>query len=92
MVKNEYLDFNRLPRGMRKGMILVIQNAWPELSKYYRLASAIITNEGGITSHGVVVAREFNIPCIVGTKIATKVLKDGDRVEVDANKGVIRKL
>ncbi|MBI4050121.1 MAG: hypothetical protein HY398_01585, partial [Candidatus Doudnabacteria bacterium] len=92
VVSNENLDLNKLPRGMKKGMILIVQNAWPEFAKYYKLASAIITNEGGITSHGVVVSREFGIPCIVGTKIATKVFKDGDLVEVDANRGIVKKI
>lgn len=39
-----------------------------------------------------IASREFNIPCVIGTKIATRVLKDGDLAEVDANKGVVRKL
>lgn len=92
VVKNENLDLKNPPKGMEKGMILVVQNAWPEFDVYYRLAAAIVTNEGGITSHGVIVAREFGIPCIVGTRIATKVFKDGDYIEVDANKGTVRKL
>ena len=45
-----------------------------------------------MTCHAAIVSRELGIPCIVGTKIATKVLKDGDRVEVDATKGIVRKL
>ena len=53
-------------------------------------AGAIVTNQGGITSHAAIVSRELNIPCIIGTKIATKVLRDGDLVEVDANKGVVK--
>lgn len=53
-------------------------------------AAAFVTNEGGITSHASIVAREMNKPCIIGTKIATKVFKDGDLVEVDADKGVVR--
>lgn len=53
-------------------------------------AAAFVTNEGGIICHAAIVARELGKPCIVGTKIATKVLKDGDYVEVDANKGVVR--
>jgi pyruvate,water dikinase len=51
---------------------------------------AIVTDEGGITCHAAVISRELEIPCIVGTKIATQVLKDGDLVEVDANKGVVK--
>jgi len=53
-------------------------------------AGAIITDEGGITCHAAIVSRELGIPCIIGTKIATKVLKDGDIVEVDAGKGVVK--
>lgn len=55
-------------------------------------AGAFVTNEGGITSHASIVSRELNKPCIIGTKIATKVLRDGDLVEVDAEKGIIKVL
>lgn len=54
--------------------------------------SAIITDEGGMLSHSAIISREFDIPCITGTEIATKVLKDGDFIEVDASKGIIRKI
>jgi pyruvate,water dikinase len=53
-------------------------------------AIAFVTDEGGITSHAAMVSRELGIPCIVATKIATKVLHDGDLVEVDADRGVVR--
>jgi len=89
VLKNEHLDLRKLPAGMEKGMVLIVQNAWPELAAYYPLASAIVANEGGITSHGVVVAREFGIPCIVATRIGTKVFNTGDMVEVDAERGVV---
>lgn len=46
----------------------------------------------GITSHAAIVARELKKPCVIGTKIATKIFKDGDLVEVDANKGIVRKV
>ena len=55
-------------------------------------AGAIVTDEGGLTSHAAIVSRELKIPCIVGTKIATKILKDGDIVEVDAENGIVRKI
>lgn len=61
-------------------------NLLPALEK----ASAFITDEGGITSHAAIIAREMRKPCIVGTKIATRILKDGMLVEVDADKGVVR--
>lgn len=72
------------------GEIMVTSMTRPEFVPLMKKAAAIITNEGGITCHAAIVSRELGIPCIIGTKIATKVLKDGDLVEVDANKGVVR--
>lgn len=77
---------------MEKGDILISQATTPDLLSAMKKAAAIITNEGGITCHAAIVSRELGIPCIVGTKIATKALKDGDIVEVDADKGEIKKL
>jgi pyruvate,water dikinase len=57
-----------------------------------RKAAAIVTDEGGMTAHAAIVAREFKIPCIVGTKIATQAFKDGDRVEVDAYRGIMKRI
>lgn len=73
-----------------KGDILVTSMTTPDYVPIMKLAAAIITDEGGVTCHAAIVARELKIPCIIGTKIATKVLKDGDLVEVDANKGIVR--
>lgn len=64
----------------------------PNTVPYLSRVRAIVTDEGGITSHAAIVSRELRIPCIIGTKIATKVLKDGDVVEVDAKKGIVRKI
>ena len=55
-------------------------------------AAAIVADEGGITSHAAMIAREFGKPCIVGAHIATQVLKTGDLIEVDATKGLVRKI
>jgi len=77
-------------KGMKKGSILVVGQTRPHLMPAIRKSSAIITDEGGITSHAAVIGRELGIPFIMGTKIATKVLKDGDEVEVDANKGIVK--
>lgn len=55
-------------------------------------AAAFVTDEGGMTSHAAIIARELKKPCIVGTKVATKILKNDDFVEVDANSGMIRKI
>ena len=54
-------------------------------------ASAFVTNQGGITSHAALVAREMRKPCIINTKIATQVFKDGDILEVDAHNGTVKK-
>lgn len=72
--------------------ILVTSSTHPDDVPVINKCSAIVTDEGGILSHAAIIAREMKKPCIVGTKIATKVLKDGDYVEVDANKGIVRKL
>ncbi len=72
--------------------IMVTHMTSPEYIPAMKRAKAIITDEGGLTCHAAIVSRELDIPCIIGTKIATKVFKDGDLVEVDANKGIIKKL
>lgn len=84
-VINTSAELNR----MEKGDILVAPMTRPEYITAMRMARAIITDQGGITCHAAIVARELGIPCVIGTKIATKALKDGDRVEVDANEGTI---
>ncbi|MFA5954804.1 MAG: PEP-utilizing enzyme [Patescibacteria group bacterium] len=76
----------------RKGSILVTTMTRPEFMPLVRQARAIITDEGGITCHAAIIARELNIPCIIGTKVATKVLKNGDFVEIDSDQGLVRKL
>lgn len=75
---------------MNKGDILVSIATDPDIVPAMKKAAAIVTEQGGVTSHAAIVARELNIPCVIGTKIATRVLKDGDRVSVDANKGIVR--
>ncbi len=74
---------------MQQGDILVSVATTPSIVPAMKKAAAIITNEGGITCHAAIVSRELNIPCITGTKNATKLLKDNDRVEVDASAGII---
>jgi phosphohistidine swiveling domain-containing protein len=73
-----------------KGEVLVTGMTRPEFLPLMKKASAIVTDEGGITSHAAIVARELNIPCIIGTKIATKAIKTGDTIEVKANHGIVK--
>jgi phosphoenolpyruvate synthase/pyruvate phosphate dikinase len=75
-----------------QGEILVTRMTTPDLIPLIKKSKAIITDEGGITCHAAIVSREFNIPCIIGTKYATQVFKDGDLVEVDAERGIVRKI
>ena len=77
---------------MEKGDILVAIMTRPDYVIGMKKAAAIVTNEGGVTSHAAIVSRELGIPCVIGTKIATEVLKDGDIVEVDANNGIVKKV
>jgi phosphoenolpyruvate synthase/pyruvate phosphate dikinase len=83
---------NDLSTNFSVGDIIVAPSTNPTLLPFMTKAGAIVTDEGGIACHAAIIARELNIPCIVGTKIATKVFKDGDLVEVDAEKGMVRKL
>jgi len=75
---------------VQEGNILVTPLTTPDFIIGMKKSAAVITDLGGMTSHAAIVARELKKPCIVGTKIATKVLKDGDMVEVDADNGVVK--
>lgn len=77
---------------IKKGDILVTGMTTPEYVPAMKRASAIITNEGGVTCHAAIISRELGIPCVVGTKNATKVLKDDDLIELHAGNGIIKLL
>ena len=79
-------DFERF----KKGEILVTSMTTPDYVTLMKKAGAIVTDEGGLSCHAAIIARELNKPCIIGTRVATKVLHDGDLVEVDANKGLVK--
>lgn len=79
-------------KKVERNDILVCPMTVPHFISAMEKASAFITDEGGITCHAAIISREMKKPCITATKIATKVLKDGDFVEVDANKGIVRKV
>ena len=74
---------------MQKGDILVTVMTNPDWVPYMKLASAIVTDEGGMTCHAAIVSRELGIPCIVGTREATKAMKTGAEYTVDAKTGVV---
>jgi phosphohistidine swiveling domain-containing protein len=77
---------------LEEGDILVTSMTTPDFIVAMKRAGAIVTDEGGLSCHAAIVSREMKKPCIIGTKIATKVLKDGDLVEVDAERGVVKRL
>jgi phosphoenolpyruvate synthase/pyruvate phosphate dikinase len=72
-----------------QGDILVTGMTRPEFMSYIKKASAIITDVGGILCHAAITARELKIPCVVGTISATKLLKSGQKIKIDATKGII---
>jgi pyruvate,water dikinase len=89
---NDLLEVRKIIPKMNQGDILVAQTTSPEYMALCKLAGAIVTDQGGMLSHAAIVSRELGIPCIVGTKTATKIFKDGDMLEVDANFGVVKKI
>jgi len=70
--------------------ILVANMTRPDYLQLMKKAKAFITDAGGMLCHAAITARELKKPCIVGTEVATKILKDGDMVEVDANNGIVK--
>ncbi|KKS78517.1 MAG: phosphoenolpyruvate synthase, partial [Candidatus Azambacteria bacterium GW2011_GWE1_42_9] len=80
-------DFSKI----KKGDILITKETSSDFLPAIIKAKAIVTDLGGILCHAAIVARELKKPCIVGTKIATQVLKDGDSIEVDLKNGTVYK-
>lgn len=76
--------------NLQEGEVLVTGMTDPHFVPLMKKASSIITDGGGLLCHAAIVARELKKPCIIGTKIATQALKDGDLVEVDADRGIVR--
>ena len=88
IIINSFHDIKKVGEGQ----ILVANTTHPDYLPAMQRAAAFVTNEGGVISHAAIVAREMKKPCIVNTKFATKVFQNGDRVEVDAERGIVRKL
>ncbi|MCS7106739.1 MAG: pyruvate, water dikinase [Acidilobaceae archaeon] len=83
------LTVEEAARKMTKGDVLVTRMTDPDWVPYMKMASAIVTDEGGMTAHAAIVSRELGIPAVVGTGNATKTLADGMKVTVDGSKGVV---
>ena len=74
---------------LQDGEVLVTHMTAPDWVPLMRRAAAIVTDSGGMTCHAAIVSRELGIPCVVGTGEATKILRDGEVVTVDAGAGVV---
>ncbi|MFA5954805.1 MAG: PEP-utilizing enzyme [Patescibacteria group bacterium] len=85
-------DPRRAIKFLKKGDILVTPMTTPDFVPAMKKAVAVVTNEGGVTVHAAIISRELRIPCVTGTEIATAVFKTGDRIEVNGNTGVVRKI
>jgi phosphohistidine swiveling domain-containing protein len=77
---------------VERGDIMVVSMTDPNYVPAMEKAAAFVTDMGGILCHAAIVSREMGKPCVVGTRVATRAFKDGDLLEVDAHKGVVRKI
>jgi len=74
---------------VKNGDVLVAEMTTPDFVPAMKRASAIVTDRGGRTAHAAIVSRELGIPCVVGTEVATKTLKDGQEITVDGSGGTV---
>lgn len=84
-------DFGEV-RKIRAGDILVTHSTDIAWSPYFPILAGVVTELGGLISHGAVVAREYGLPCIVGAVNATSIINDGDAINMNAVSGVITKI
>jgi pyruvate,water dikinase len=77
---------------LQAGEVLVARTTAPPWTPLFATAVAVVTDTGGVLSHCAVVAREYGIPAVVGTQVATSLLVDGQIVEVDGSAGIVRVL
>jgi prodigiosin/undecylprodigiosin synthetase len=83
-------DYDQDIAKFEAGEVLVARAAQADWNPIFSLASAVITDEGSILSHGSILCREFNLPAVVGTKVATKEIRTGDIVTIDADQGTVK--
>lgn len=75
---------------MKEGEILVTYMTTIEFVPAFRKAKGVVTDEGGMSCHAAIISREFRLPCVVGTKVATRVVQTGDEIEVNGAHGTVR--
>ena len=83
-------DSSEINKNMEEGFILVTSMTTPDFVPAMKKAAAIVTDEGGVTCHAAIISREFGIPCVVSTNDASRIIKNDEMVEVDADKGIVR--
>jgi pyruvate,water dikinase len=81
-------DASQLDKITKKDVLVTTMTS-PDMVPAMKRAQAIVTDEGGMTSHAAIVSRELGIPCTVGTEEATQILEDNDEITVDGGKGVV---
>lgn len=79
-------------QNIQAGQILVAPQTTPDFVPFMRKAGAIVTDEGGLTCHAAIISRELGKPCVVGTKVATQIIRNGERILVNADIGLIVRL
>lgn len=85
-------DMAKIVPEIKPDTILVTGMTNPTMIPLMKNVRGIVTDEGGMACHAAIISRELNVPCIVGCRIATRVLSDGDYIELDADKGIVRKI
>jgi pyruvate,water dikinase len=75
--------------ALEAGDILVCRNTAPPWTPLFAIAGAVVTDVGGLLSHSAICAREYAIPCVVGTGVATSRIQDGSTITVDGTNGTI---
>ena len=78
-------------KDFQEGEVLVTEMTTPDWVTAMKKASAIVTDLGGKTCHAAIVSRELGIPCVVGTEVATKTIKEGSIITVDGQRGLVLK-
>lgn len=92
VLSSDFTNFDELDSIIEKmpnNIILVSETTAPDIVNACFKAKAIVTNQGGMGSHAAIISRELKIPCVVGCKVATKVIKTGDKIIVNGNKGEV---
>nr|WP_272880021.1 PEP-utilizing enzyme [Sulfoacidibacillus ferrooxidans] len=84
-IVNDQEEFSKISHGD----VLVCKSTTPPWTVLFSVAGAIVTDAGGILSHAGTVAREYGIPAVLGTKVATRTLRDGDVVTVNGTEGTV---